>query len=91
MKRWLSSSVALIAVFLYVWLVLTKPICRDGFAASLRQAVRMGLRCERQLGGSPLASPRCADRLDRQLPDSSASYLKASDVRVRLWVEASPL
>jgi hypothetical protein len=35
MKRWLSSSVALIAVLLYFWLVLTKPICRDGFAASL--------------------------------------------------------
>jgi hypothetical protein len=91
MKRWLSSSVALIAVLLYFWLVLTKPICRDGFAASLGK--RSGWTCvaNANWGRLPLASPRCADRPDRQLPDSSASYLKASDVRVRLWVEASPL
>jgi hypothetical protein len=57
MKRWLSSSLALIAVFLYFWLVLTKPICRDGFAASLRQAVRMGLRCERQFGALAAGQP----------------------------------
>jgi hypothetical protein len=43
MKRWLSSRVALIAVLLYVWLVLTKPICRDVFAASLSK--RSGWTC----------------------------------------------
>jgi hypothetical protein len=31
----LLLSVALIAVLLCFWLVMTKPMCRDGFAASL--------------------------------------------------------
>jgi hypothetical protein len=35
MKRWLWPGVGLIAVLFCFWLVLTKLICRDGFAASL--------------------------------------------------------
>ena len=35
MNRRLFLSVALIAVLLCFWLVVSRPICRDGFAASL--------------------------------------------------------
>ena len=36
-------SVALLAALFCFWLVLTKPICRDGFAASL--GTRSGWTC----------------------------------------------
>jgi hypothetical protein len=35
MNRRLLLSVALIAVLFCFWLVATRPVCRDGFAASL--------------------------------------------------------
>jgi hypothetical protein len=35
MNRRLLLSVALIAVLVCVWLALTRPVCQDGFAASL--------------------------------------------------------
>lgn len=43
MNRRLLLSVALIAVLFCLWLVLTKPICGDGFAASLNP--RLGWGC----------------------------------------------
>ena len=43
MKQRLWFSLALIAVLFCFWLVLTKPMCRDGFAASL--GTRSGWTC----------------------------------------------
>jgi hypothetical protein len=43
MKTRLLFSVALIAVIFCFWLVMTRPICRDGFAASL--GTRVGWTC----------------------------------------------
>jgi hypothetical protein len=43
MNRRIWFSVALIAVLFCFWLVLSKPICRDGFAASL--GTRSGWTC----------------------------------------------
>lgn len=36
MNRRLAFSIGLIAVLFCLWLVLAKPICRDGLIASLR-------------------------------------------------------
>jgi hypothetical protein len=43
MNRRLWFSIALIAVLFGSWLVLTRPICQDGFAASL--VTRAGWSC----------------------------------------------
>ena len=43
MKQRLWFSLALIVVLFCFWLVLTKPMCRDGFAASL--GTRSGWTC----------------------------------------------
>jgi len=43
MKQRLWFSLALIAVLFCFWLVMTKPMCRDGFAASL--GTRAGWTC----------------------------------------------
>ena len=43
MKQRLWFSLALIAVLFCFWLVLTKPMCRDGFTASL--GTRSGWTC----------------------------------------------
>lgn len=42
-NRRLLLSVGLIAVLFCFWLVMTRPICRDGFAASL--GARWGWTC----------------------------------------------
>jgi hypothetical protein len=43
MNRRLWFSIALIAVLFCFWIVLTKPICQDGLAASL--GTRSGWTC----------------------------------------------
>jgi len=43
MKQRLWLSLALIAVLFCFWLVMTKPMCRDGFAATL--GTRSGWTC----------------------------------------------
>jgi hypothetical protein len=42
MHRRLGFSIALIVVLFCFWLLMTKPICRDGFTASL---TRSGWTC----------------------------------------------
>jgi len=43
MKQRLWLSLALIAVLFCFWLVMTKPMCRDGFTATL--GIRSGWTC----------------------------------------------
>ena len=43
MKQRLWFGLALIAVLFCFWLVMTKPMCRDGFAATL--GTRSGWTC----------------------------------------------
>jgi hypothetical protein len=43
MKQRLWLSLALIAVLFCFWLLLTKPMCRDGFVATF--GARAGWRC----------------------------------------------
>jgi hypothetical protein len=43
MKQRLWLSLALIAVLFCFWLVMTKPMCRDGFTATL--GIRAGWTC----------------------------------------------
>jgi hypothetical protein len=43
MSRRLGFGIALIAVLFWCWLVLTKPMCGEGFTASL--ATRIGWTC----------------------------------------------
>jgi hypothetical protein len=43
MKQRLWLSVALIVVLFCFWLVMTKPMCRDGFTAAL--GIRSGWTC----------------------------------------------
>jgi hypothetical protein len=46
MNQRLWFSIALIAVLFCFWVVLAKPICPDGSAASARRAFRVDLRCQ---------------------------------------------